>query len=285
MSEINAVELLSQTSGIEEHSLRDLGATKRLLSQIYYHPLAIICVGELLKAKLAEDQVASISHQLKTLCEEIEKNVTSVKSASSKLGPFANSEGGGSLIAVETAVAMVTRHLLDSDPYLLHSFDLIATCAPRQPIPLSLVSRHLRTCFFNLPPLVTDSSAGIQEMFKKDSRPTAEGEDKEDDTLTPKGKAWSNKRLAEYLRKIEDWFSNVYGAFKELYDLYYNIANFESKEEDGLDMIRKCPLLQCTKLEPGGMIFMYYLSAFLSVFVLCLKVNCQQPKLVMWSPS
>ena len=127
----------------------------------------------------------------------------------------------------------------------------MATLAPGTAIPQSLVSRHLMSPYYKLPPL--SKPANILDFMNKQKRDADEVQ-KNAEEFDPKGKAWSNKNLAHYVKNVEDFFETIYNTIKDIYNLVYGELPPLPEKEDGLTMFRSCELLQSCTLEPGGIL-------------------------------
>ncbi len=73
-----------------------------------------------------------------------------------------------------------------------------------------------------------------------------------DETLDPKGKAWSNKNITEYITNFQKRVAEFWQALKEVYNFYYNKDALEMPVDDGLGSLKECPLLSSQKIQPGG---------------------------------
>lgn len=230
---------------IKDEHFETSKAAQLLLRRISCHPVATVCAGILLRESLQSKELKSIDSVVMDLIHDVTTNTLAVKNDSQILPQIGISE---TLIIAETLVAMTVKALLADKPHLSSSFDLMSACAPRTPIPATFVARYLRHPSLRLPALAQPSlpQANIQQMFK--TQPTV---DKKDETLDPKGKAWSNKSITEYITKVEGWFTETWQAIKEVYNLYYGELPVENID-NSIKILQDCELLMSSKAQPGG---------------------------------
>ena len=216
------------------------------MQRISHHPVATVCAGILLKERLEKKEMRSIDGVIMELIKDVTSNCQAVINNSPMHHQLGISE---SLIMAETLIAMTMKMLLCDKPHLSSSFDMMSACAPRTPIPSTFLSRYLRHPSLKLPSLKqpTLPQSNLQQMFK--TQPTV---DNKDESLDPKGKAWSNKSITEYITKIEGWFTETWQAVKEVYNLYYGEIPLE-KVDNSIQILQDCELLVSSKLQPGGM--------------------------------
>lgn len=162
---------------------------------------------------------------------------------------FTSTSSGHKLVTIETVVAMALKAIVDKDEYLKHGIQFLATLAPGSIAPQNLVARHLMSPFYKLHNLSKPSS--ILDFMSKQKR-DLEAVKTNAEEFDPKGKAWSNKNLAHYMRKVEDAFQTMYTTVKDIYNLLYGELPPLPEKDDGLSMFRECQLLQSGTLEPGG---------------------------------
>ena len=223
---------------------------ERLIGVIRRNPLATICAGILLKEKLSLKEIRNIDAVVTELCTEIEREVIEVKNKNDFMSQFIESELGTILVVTETVVAMALDLLLRDDNYLNHGIDLIASLKPSTPIPQSLLTRHLLNSFYKLP-VLAKASYGLADVFNR-QRAELDNQESTPDELVDKGKAWSNKNLAEYMRKVKDFVMTGFETVKMIYELIYGALPDLPEKNDGLGMFRSFPLLMTLVLEPGG---------------------------------
>lgn len=242
-------KLIQEVANLD-HSVAVSEPIRELVQAVYLNPLAIFCVGVLLKVNLSRKETVSIKEAVVKLLTDIEFNVKQVIASSHHLHDFIATSSGLTLVTVETVIAMVMQHSLSNDQYLYHGFDLISTLKPGDILPQTLLARHFRTPYYNLSP-IHQTTSGMAEIFNK-QKSDLEAVKKKVDEFEPKGKAWSNKNLAEYIRKVEELFTTVINTVKEIYYLIYGELPALPEKPDGLDMFRTCSLLNTCTMEPGG---------------------------------
>eukprot|EP00794_Sanderia_malayensis_P014142 gene14142-15619_t len=246
MSENDSIQLLKDITNIRDESFESSPSTKLLLSRIHYHPMSIVGTALLLKDRLAKRELSSIDGEMMKLVKEITNNSINVSTHS-----FGDARSGiaESLIIAETVVAMTAKHLMRKDIHVGCAFDLISSCAPRIPIPSSFVNRYLRHPALRLPAIAPaqQQPGGIQQMFQ----PAAEQKAQLDESLEPKGHAWSNKNIAEQLSSFKTRVMEFFTALKEVYDMYYGSHELDVAVDDGLGVLRRCELILSSKQQPG----------------------------------
>ena len=248
----DGVSLLQQVVNLDKNT--DLSnLTKKLLDKVCYSPLGIVCAGILLREKLSQKEIISIDKAVSEICQDIDDQLHEVKQLNQYMGEFLTTDSGHMLVVMETVVSMAMDLLLTKDRYLHHGFDFMATLKPGAAIPQTLLTRHFRIPVYKLPPL-QQSRSGFAELFNKGKNDLETVKNKVDE-FEPKGKAWSNKNLVEYIRKVEDFFTTGVSTVKEIYNLIYGELPMLPEHDDGLDMFRDCELLLTSRIEPGGMMF------------------------------
>ena len=207
--------------------------------------MATVCAGILLRSHLQKKEPKSIDGVIMELVENITSKAMAVINDSHIHPRLGVPE---SLIVAETVIAMTVKMLLSNQPHLSASFDMISSCALRIPLPAVLITRYLRHPSLHLPALERPVSAqsNLQQMFRTQSP------DQKDENLDPKGKAWSNKSITEYITSIEKWFKEMSQAIREVYNLYYGEIP-DDKVDNSIQVLQDCELLMSLKLEPGGM--------------------------------
>ena len=112
--------------------------------------------------------------------------------------------------------------------------------------------RYLQHPSLRLPPITQQLPAdSLQEMFRGPaSVPDETGA--VDETLEPKGKAWSNKNLTEYITRAEARVSEFWQALKEVYNMYYGNQGIDVAPDEGLKILQHCDLILSWKMQPGG---------------------------------
>ena len=236
--------MLKEITNIKDEHFETSKATRVLLNKVSYHPMATVCAGILLKDMLQKKEIKSIDSVIMELIKDITNRTLAVIHESQIHPKMGISE---SLIVAETIIAMTMKMLLDSKPHLSSSLDLMSACSPRAPLPATFITRYLRHPSLKLPALAVPVSnqSNLQQMFKTQSV------DKKDENLDPKGKAWSNKSITEYITKIENWFTETWQAVKEVYNFYYGELPID-KVDNSIQILQDCELLMSSKLEPGG---------------------------------
>lgn len=245
LTEKDAVALLKDLTNIKDESSETSHPMKVLLSRISYHPMATVCAGILMRERLQKKELSSIDGVMRDLTNEITKNSIQVMKSSI----LSTKDGiAESLIVAETVIAMAMKLLINDSPHLSSTVDMMAACAPRTPVPSVYIRRYLRHPSLKLPPLaIADSPQGnLQQMFKGKSTT-----DNMDETLDPKGKAWSNKSITEYVTKVEDWFTEIWQALKEVYNMYYGQISLDPVDTS-IKFMQDCELILSWKMQPGG---------------------------------
>jgi len=220
-----------------------------LVDQVFANPIALLCVGILLKEKLSLREVCSIDEAVKEVSKDLEQKIQKVLQNNQHLAGFTSTISGRKLVTIETLIAIVMKDILNKDPYLKHGIDMMASLAPGTPIPHQLITRHLSSSFYKLPSLAKPPS--LFDFMSKQKR-DAEDVKKNSEEYDPKGKAWSNKNLVKYVRKAEEFFETAYKTVKEIYFLIYGEVPELPEGDDGMGMFASCELIQSSKLEPGG---------------------------------
>ena len=234
----DSFSLLKEVVNLDE-ATSVLEPIKLLGGMVNFNPLGLLCVGVLLREKLALQETMSICAAVQEIKDAIQINLASVREQNKHLEPFIQSKGGHELIILETVIAMAIKVLVQNNNYLRHGIDLIASLRPGTDVPQNVLSRHLKNPIYNLSPLQQSTGQVIER------KPVTKLEE-------PKSKIWSNKRLAEYLKKIEDFFLIGINTIKDIYNLVYGELPALPVKGDGLDMFRSCELLLTGTLEPGG---------------------------------
>lgn len=243
----DSFSLLKDVVNLDE-ATSNLEPIKILGGIVDFNPLGLLCVGVLLREKLALQETMSIRAAVEEIKDAIQINVTSVREQNKHLEPFIQSKGGHELIILQTVIAMAIKVLVQNNKYLRHGFDLMASLKPGINVPQSVLSRHLKNPIYNLPSLQQSTGQVIEQ------KPVNKLQEKVDE-FQPKSKIWSNKQLAEYLKKIEDFFLIGINTIKDIYNLVYRELPALPVKGDGLDMFRSCELLLTGTLEPGGNCF------------------------------
>lgn len=240
MSEEEAVDTLCTLSGLSEDKRNGAEEVARRLGRV---PLAIACAGHYIHSKATKDPEYSFSQYLTEL--------------NSALGRVKYVSGTDDIInllhSTFVAVAMETKSLMEEAPHFLHTFDLIGACQPDWPIPISLLSLHLRSPDFSLP-LVVGSGPALpsQSSAEANAKETAEEEVPE--------MFLSIKRLAKNLEE----FTTAVKANVEAVKAMFNPQPMDIPLPiDGVvELMRACPLVSVMRVDPGGL----YCSPFPSLF-------------------
>ena len=240
----DSFSLLKEVVNLDK-AMSNLEPIKILGDIVNFNPLGLLCVGVLLREKLALQETMSVCAAVQELKDAIQINLASVREQNKHLEPFIQSKSGYELIILQTVIAMVIKVLIQNNNYLRHGFDLMASLKPGIDVPQSVLSRHLKNPFYGLPPLQQSTGQVIEQ------KPVIKLQEKVNE-FQPKSKIWSNKRLAEYLKKIEDFFLMGINTVKDIYNLVYGELPVLPVKGDGLDMFRSCELLLTGTLEPGG---------------------------------
>ena len=203
----------------------------------------------MLKQKLSLKEACSIDDAVKEVSKEVERKTQAVLQNNQHLASFTSTASGHKLVTIETVIAMVMKDVLNKDPYLKHGIDMMASLAPGTPVPHQLITRHLSSSFFKLPSL-----AKPPDLFNFMSKQKRDAEDVKTNSeeYDPTGKAWSNKNLVKYVRKVEEFFETAYKTVKEIYFLIYGEVPELPEGDDGMGMFTSCELIQSSKIDPGG---------------------------------
>ena len=207
--------------------------------------MATVCAGILMRDQLQKKELSSIDGVMRDLTNEITRNSIQVMKSSI----LSTKDGiAESLIVAETVISMAMKLLINDSPHLSPTVDMMAACAPRIPVPSVYISRYLRHPSLKLPALMmADSQNGnLQQMFKGNSTT-----DNINETLDPKGKAWSNKSITEYITKVEEWFAEIWQALKEVYNMYYGKLSLDPIDTS-IKFMQDCKLISSWKMQPGG---------------------------------
>ncbi|XP_002155323.3 uncharacterized protein LOC100209216 [Hydra vulgaris] len=242
-------QALKIVSGLDA-TLQMSASFERLAAVLKKNPLAIMCAGFLLRERLSLKEIRSIDTVVTELCSEIEEKVIEVKENNKFMSQFIESELGTTLVVTETIVAMTLKLLLRDDNYLNHGIDLIASLKPNTPVPQSLLTRHLLNSFYKLP-ILSKASYGLADVFSRQRAELVKQESALNE-LVDNGKAWSNKNLAEYMRRVKDFVLTGFETIKMIYNLLYGVLPDLPEKDDGLGMFRSFPLLMTQTVEPGG---------------------------------
>lgn len=228
-----AAELLQDLSGLPEDKLEGIHG---ILNKLSYSPLAIACAGNYIKSRLDKDP----EYSTRQFSDEL----------NSGLLKFAESNKNRDLPKEHKDSAYVTASLLVKEyieqfPHFLHTFDLIGTCSVDWPIPVTLVSLHLRSPEFHLTPVPRSQSV-------LPSLP----EDRNDDQLQPKPEEdvqesfLSIKRLASNLESFTETVKANYHVIK---DAFYPPPMDMSPPTDGVfDLMKSCSVVTVERVNPGG---------------------------------
>ena len=219
------------------------------------NPLALLCIGILLKQKLATKEVQTIDNIVKEICLEIDSSIKKVLKNNQHLSTFLSTFSGRKLVTIESIVVLLIKDLMASDPYIYNGLDLMSVLAPGTPIPQQLITRHLSSPFYKLPSLAKPPN--MLDFMSKQKR-DAEDVMKHADDFDPKGKAWSNKNLVHYIQKLEEFFGSAYKTLKEIYFMVYGELPELPKGDDGMGMFHDCDLVHSCTIQPGGIILLAF---------------------------
>lgn len=245
LSKDDSVALLKKVINVDG----DVRSLNKLAERVFSNPLALLCAGIIMKKKLSLKESRSIDDVVDETCTEIENYVKKVLQNNKHLAAFTTTLQGLKLVTIETLVTMVLKDIMQGDLYLKNGIDLLASLAPGTSVPQTLITRHLSSSFYQLPSVA--KRPNILDFMNKQKRDVDEVKEHADE-YDPKGKAWSNKNLAHYMRKIEDFFQTAYKTIKDIYNLVYGELPQLPEGDDGMGMFEMCDLIQSNKLEPGN---------------------------------
>ena len=234
MSQEEAVEALCALSGLSQ----DLPGADEVSRKLERIPLALACAGHYIRTKTKQDPGYSFLDYSLELSSTLEKipNTCNLTDETEKV--------------TYAAIALETRTLIENTPHFLHIFDLIGTCSSDWPIPVSLVSLHLRSPDFNLPPIV-GSGPALPSRIQDEPKPKQEAEEEVAEMFL------SIKRMAKNLENFTTAVKANVEAIKEM--LNPKPMDLPVPVDGVLELMRACPLVSTMKVDPGGWQFLYNL--------------------------
>ena len=228
-----ASELLQDLSGLPEDKLEGIHT---ILNKLSYSPFGIACAGNYIKSRLDKDP----EYSLKQFSDELNSGL--VKFSESNKSRDLPKEHKESAYVI---ASLLVKEYITQSPHFLHTFDLIGTCSLDWPIPVTLVSLHLRSPEFHLAPVPRSQSVlpSLPEDRNADQLQPKPEEDVQESFL-------SIKRLASNLESFMEAVKANYNAIK---DAFYPPPVDTSPPTDGVfDLMKSCSLLSVQRVNPGG---------------------------------
>lgn len=231
MDKQEAVNLLGQLTDLPEDKLEN---GEKILDMLNYSPLAIACAGVFIKSRFERDNDYSLKDFTNEFSAGLEKFIKS--NHTNKM-----SEAIKSSYVISS---LLVKETLNVSPHFLHSFDLIGCCSPVWPIPVSLISLHLRSAEYHLPPVPRSSSVLPDHPDQGEIKPVKPEEEVEETFF-------SIKRLANNLESFTKAVKANYDAIKEMFNP--TPLDFSPPSDGVLELMQTCPFVSSEKVNPGGM--------------------------------
>ncbi|KAK3754964.1 hypothetical protein QZH41_017348, partial [Actinostola sp. cb2023] len=230
MDKFEATQLLKELTGLPEDKLE---GTEQILNKLKYSPFAIASAGIFINSRLDKDKNYSVEAFSDDLNSGFRKFMEG-NQVSNISEPIRSSY---------VVAALLVKETLESSPHFLHTFDLIGSCSTDWPIPISLISLHLRSPEFHLPP-VPRGAPVLPDLPDQGNVESVKPEEEVQESFL------SIKRLANNLESFTETVKANYVAIKEM----FSPPPLEmSLPSDGvLELMKTCPFITVEKVNPGG---------------------------------
>lgn len=230
MDKEEATELLKELTGLSEDKL---DGVQQVLDELGYSPLAVSYSGALIKSRLEKQK----DYSLRDFIDELKYGMSKVyKNDQNKHLPEANK-------ASYAVASLLVKDKIHSSPHFLHAFDLIGSCSPLWPIPVSLISLHLRSPEYHLPP-VARSAPVLPDLPDQGELRHVKPEQEVEESF------FSIKRLANNLESFTSAVKANYDAIKEMFNP--PPMDFSPPSDGVLELMQTCPFISPEKVNPGG---------------------------------
>ena len=201
---------------------------KSIVMQLNGNPLLISCAAHYMQCKAAKDPSYTDSDFL----DELNLELQLLKQDNCEF----------QLDSTHAVIAMETRNLIEENPHLRYTFDMLGSCAPGWPVPITLIALHLQSSDFGLPPVVGSGPALPGQQLSETSKEQSPEEVQE--------MFLSIKELA---RNLESFMT----AVKENVNAIKMMINAQPPDlppvVDGVvKMLMACPLVKVERINPMG---------------------------------
>lgn len=230
MDKLEATLLLRELTGLPDDKLDD---GEQILNKLDYSPFAIACAGAFIKSRLENEN----DYSLKDFSDELNTGMGKLQESNQDKN-MSKSTKSSYVIA-----SLLVKETLNSSPHFLHAFDLIGSCSPVWPIPVSLLSVHLRSSEYHLPP-VPRSAPVLPDIPDQGEIKPVKPEQEVDESF------FSIKRLANNLESFTTAVKANYDAIKEMFNP--PPMDFTPPSDGVLELMQTCPFISAEKINPGG---------------------------------